>query len=89
MKATLKFEVTADDGSQETYLDVGWCKCDWADVTAIQDVILSLSEKFTDLGYVMAQEKGLATPEQVEITKRIARGNAGKEPVKAEPVKAK
>lgn len=74
MKATLKFEVLADDGSQETYVDVGWCKCDWADVTAIQDTILSLSQKFTDLGYAFALENGIATPQQVEVTKAIARG---------------
>lgn len=74
MKATLKFEVLADDGSQETYVDVGWCKCDWADVTAIQDTILSLSTKFTDLGYAFALEKGIATPQQVEVTKAIVRG---------------
>lgn len=85
MKATLKFEVTADDGSQETYLDVGWCKCDWADVTTIQDIILSLSEKFTDLGYAAAQGAGLATPEQVDLAKRIARGNTAK----SEVIKAK
>lgn len=85
MKATLKFEVIADDGSQETYIDIGWCKCDWIDVTTIQDIILSLREKFTDLGYAIAQETGLATPEQVELAKHIARGNA----VKAESVKAK
>jgi hypothetical protein len=74
MKATLHFEVLADDGSVETESSVVWAKCDWGDITALQDVLVQALDRTVDLGYTLAIEKGLATFEQVEVTRAIAKG---------------
>jgi hypothetical protein len=74
MKATLHFEVLADDGSVETDSTVTWAKCDWGDITALQDVLVQALDCTINLGYTLAIEKGLATSEQVEVTRAIAKG---------------
>jgi len=74
MKATLHFEVLADDGSLETDSTITWAKCDWNDVTFLQDLLVQTLDRSIDAGYTMAMEKGLATPEQVGVTRAIAKG---------------
>jgi len=74
MKATLHFEVLADDGSVETESSVVWAKCDWNDITVLQDVLVQTLDRTIDLGYTLAIANGLATPEQVGITRAIAKG---------------
>jgi hypothetical protein len=74
MKATLSFVVLADDGSVETESTVLWAKCDWNDVTVLQDVLVQTLDRTIELGYTQAIGKGLATPEQVMIARAIAKG---------------
>jgi hypothetical protein len=74
MKATLHFEVLADDGSVETESSVVWAKCDWNDITVLQDVLVQTLDRTIELGYTLAIANGLATPEQVGITRAIAKG---------------
>ena len=74
MKATLHFEVLADDGSLETDCTVNWAKCDWNDVTFLQDLLVQTLDRSIEAGYTLAVGNGLATPEQVGITRAIAKG---------------
>jgi len=74
MKATLHFEVLADDGSVETESSVVWAKCDWNDVTFLQDLLVQTLDRSIEAGYTMAVGKGLATPETVVVTRAIAKG---------------
>jgi hypothetical protein len=74
MKATLSFVVLADDGSVETDSTVTWAKCDWNDITVLQDVLVQTLDRTIELGYTLAIANGLATPEQVEVTRAIAKG---------------
>jgi hypothetical protein len=73
MKVKISMEVEGDDGKTETTMAVSWDKCDWVDVTSIQDVVGSLFPKFTDLGYALQVGHGAMTPEAVALTKKIAR----------------
>jgi len=74
MKATLHFEVLADDGSVETESTVVWAKCDWNDVTFLQDLLVQTLDRSIEAGYTLAVGKGLATPEQVGVIRAIAKG---------------
>jgi len=74
MKATLHFEVLADDGSVETESTVVWAKCDWGDITSLQDVLVQALDRTIELGYTLAVGNGLVTPEQVGATRAIAKG---------------
>ena len=87
MKATLHFEVLADDGSLETDSTVTWAKCDWNDVTFLQDLLVQTLDRSIEAGYTLAVGNGLATPEQVGITRAIAKGEG--RPAAAVPPQAR
>jgi hypothetical protein len=74
MKAKLHFEVLADDGSLETESTVLWAKCDWNDVTFLQDLLVQTLDRSVEAGYTLAAGSGLTTPEQVKLSRTLARG---------------
>jgi ABC-type proline/glycine betaine transport system substrate-binding protein len=74
MKAILHFEVLADDGSLETDSTITWAKCDWGDITALQDVLVQALDRTIELGYTLALENKLVTSDQVGIARAIAKG---------------
>lgn len=74
MRVKLRLDIFVDeDDKSDCSAEIWWNTCDWADVTTIQDCILTSLRKMNDLGYALAQEKGLATEEQVAGTKAITR----------------
>lgn len=74
MRVKLRLDIFVDeDDKSDCSTEIWWNDCDWVDVTAIQDCMITALRKMNDLGYALAQEKGLATEEQVTGTKAIVR----------------
>jgi hypothetical protein len=74
MQVKLGFTVVADDASEEFTAQMTWCKCDWNDVTFLQDLVVQMLDHSVEAGYTLAMGKGLATPEQIAMTRAIAKG---------------
>ena len=74
MQVKITFEVVGDDGKPEFTDVMIWHKCDWSDVTFLQDLQVQTLDRSLTAGYVLAMGSGLATPEQVKTCREIAKG---------------
>ena len=74
MQVKITFEVTGDDGKPEFSDAMVWHRCDWSDVTFLQDLQVQTLDRSINAGYLLAAEGGLVTPEQIKASREIARG---------------
>lgn len=74
MKVKFRLDIFIDeDDKSDCSTEIWWNDCNWAEVTSIQDCMITALRKMNDLGYALVQEKGLVTEDQVATTKAIVR----------------
>jgi hypothetical protein len=74
MKVQLRLDVFIDeDDKSDCTTEIWWNDCNWADVTFIQDTLISALRRMNDAGYLSAVAKGEITPDMVEGMKQVAR----------------
>jgi hypothetical protein len=74
MKVQLRLDVFIDeDNKPDCTTEIWWNDCNWADVTFIQDTLISALRKMNDAGYLSAVAKGEITEDMVEGMKQVAR----------------
>lgn len=74
MQVKITFEVIDDDGKPEFSDVMIWHKCDWSDVTFLQDLQVQTLDRSLNAGYTLAAGSGLATLDEIKTLREIAKG---------------
>ena len=74
MRVQMRLDVFIDEDDKSDFTtEIWWNDCNWADVTFIQDTMVSALRRMNDAGYLSAVAKGEIESTFVDEMKKVAR----------------